>query len=151
MAMAEAYFDWLVHLSSSPGKPAQLWHKGMRKAARLAVHMSRCAMSGKSEPCIAPLPNDRRFAGELWQSPPFNITYQSFLLQQQWWHNAATDVRGVTKHHERVLQFVFRQWLDVFAPQIFFSPIRNCCSGRRPRAGKTCFVASGMPWRTGSA
>jgi polyhydroxyalkanoate synthase subunit PhaC len=119
MAMAEAYFDWLIHLASSPGKQAQLWHKGLRKAARLAVHMSRCAMSGSSEPCIAPLPNDRRFAGELWQNAPFNIMYQSFLLQQQWWHNAATGVRGVSKHHERVLQFAFRQWLDVFAPSNF--------------------------------
>lgn len=119
MAMAEAYFDWLIHLASSPGKQAQLWHKGLRKAARLAVHMSRCATSGTSEPCIAPLPNDRRFTGELWQNAPFNIMYQSFLLQQQWWHNAATGVRGVTKHHERVLQFAFRQWLDVFAPSNF--------------------------------
>ena len=119
MAMAEAYFDWLIHLASSPGKQAQLWHKGLRKAARLAVHMSRCATSGTGEPCIAPLPNDRRFTGELWQNAPFNIMYQSFLLQQQWWHNAATGVRGVTKHHERIRQFAFRQWLDVFAPSNF--------------------------------
>src|SRR5690242_9931925 len=42
MAMAQAYFDWAIHLAGSPGKQAQLWHKGARKAARLAVHMARC-------------------------------------------------------------------------------------------------------------
>ena len=120
MALAEAYCDWLIHLASSPGKQAQLWHKGARKAARLAVHVARCAMQGRSDPCIAPLPNDRRFTGQLWQSWPFSFLYQTFLLQQQWWHNAVTDVHGVTAAHERLLQFAFRQWLDVFAPSNFF-------------------------------
>jgi polyhydroxyalkanoate synthase len=119
MAMAQAYFDWAIHLSSSPGKQAQLWHKGARKAARLAVHIAHCAMSGSNEPCIAPLLHDKRFAGEAWQSWPFSILYQNFLLQQQWWHNAVTGVHGVSEQHERVLQFAFRQWLDVFSPSNF--------------------------------
>ena len=42
MALAETYFDWLVHLSLSPGKQLQLWHKGLRKSARLASHLARC-------------------------------------------------------------------------------------------------------------
>jgi len=61
----------------------------------------------------------KRFAAEAWQSWPFSIAYQSFLLQQQWWHNAVTDVHGVSQHHERVLQFACRQWLDVFSPSNF--------------------------------
>jgi polyhydroxyalkanoate synthase len=119
MAMAQAYFDWVIHLSSSPGKQAQLWHKGVRKAARLAVHVAHGAMAGDKAPCIAPLPHDKRFAAKAWQSWPFSVAYQSFLLQQQWWHNAVTDVHGVSQHHERVLQFACRQWLDVFSPSNF--------------------------------
>ena len=44
-------------------------------------------------PVIEPLPQDRRFKGEAWQQWPYNLVYQGFLLQQQWWHNATTGVR----------------------------------------------------------
>ena len=121
MALAETYFDWLVHLSLSPGKQLQLWHKGMRKNARLASHLARClAQFGESaEPCICPLPQDKRFSSADWHRWPFNLLHQSFLLQQQWWHNATTGIRGVSPQHERALEFASRQVLDVFAPSNF--------------------------------
>ena len=121
MALAEAYFDWLIHLSVSPGKQLQLWHKGVRKSVRLAAHLARCAAHGgrDEQPCISPLPQDKRFSMPQWQQWPFNFIHQTFLLQQQWWHNAATGVRGVSAHHERVLEFAFRQILDVFSPSNF--------------------------------
>jgi polyhydroxyalkanoate synthase len=121
MALAEVYFDWLIHLSLSPGKQLQLWHKGVRKSVRLAAHLAHCAAQGGrgQEPCISPLPQDKRFSNPEWQQWPYNVIHQTFLLQQQWWHNAATGVRGVTAHHERVLEFTFRQVLDIFAPSNF--------------------------------
>jgi polyhydroxyalkanoate synthase subunit PhaC len=134
MAMAQAYFDWSIHLSSSPDKQAQLWHKGVRKAARLAVHVAHCAMGRDNAPCIAPLPHDKRFAAKAWQGWPYSVAYQSFLLQQQWWHNAVTDVHGVSQHHERVLQFAFRQWLEhVFS--IKFSSHQPGTSAANARRG----------------
>jgi polyhydroxyalkanoate synthase len=36
MAVAEAFFDWMIHLSASPGKQLQLAEKAARKSARLA-------------------------------------------------------------------------------------------------------------------
>lgn len=121
MALGLAYADWLVHLAVSPGKQAQLWQKAARKWTRLAVQITRCLSQGghDSNPCILPLPNDKRFVAPEWQQWPFNAIHQAFLLQQQWWHNATTGVRGVTRHHEAMLEFVTRQRLDMLSPANF--------------------------------
>ena len=119
-ALAGAYFDWLVHLTTSPGKQLELSEKAYRKWLRLAHYFAQCAMTGeKTKPCIEPLPQDRRFRDERWQKWPFNLVYQTFLLNQQWWHNATTGVPGVTAQHERVVEFAGRQMLDIFAPSNF--------------------------------
>jgi len=31
-----------------------------------------------------------------------------FLLNQPWWHKATSDVRGVTKQHESMVEFTSR-------------------------------------------
>jgi polyhydroxyalkanoate synthase len=117
MAMAEAYFNWWAHIVSSPGKQMQLAQKAARKLARFQGYVSRSLRDGPdAEPCIEPLPQDRRFRDEAWKSPPFSLIQQAFLLQQQWWHNAFTGISGVTRHHEKMLTFGARQMLDVAAP-----------------------------------
>jgi polyhydroxyalkanoate synthase len=115
-ALAESYFDWATHLFFSPGKQLQLVDKAARKALRFGNYLRSLSERGACEPCIVPLPQDRRFAGQEWQKWPYNALYQSFLLQQQWWHNATTDIRGVTQQHANIVSFVARQLLDVVAP-----------------------------------
>ncbi|MFC7047600.1 PHA/PHB synthase family protein [Emcibacter nanhaiensis] len=120
MALTNAWMDWAVHLAFSPGKQAELVNKAARKTARLATHAAKCALSeGDHKPCIEPLPQDKRFSDEAWHKWPYNLMYQSFLLNQQWWHNATTGVRGVTRQHENVLEFASRQLLDIFSPSNF--------------------------------
>jgi len=119
-ALAEAYLDWVTHLTYAPGKRMLLMTKAIRKAARFALYLSRYAFEGgDSEACIEPLPQDHRFTDEGWQKWPFNCIYQGFLLQQQWWHNATTGIRGVSQRHEEMVQYASRQILDVVAPSNF--------------------------------
>jgi len=121
-ALAKAYFDWATHLAVSPGKQLQLVDKATRKTVRFANHAFHAALeSDKASSCIEPLPQDRRFIGAEWQNPPYNFMYQAFLLQQQWWHNATTGIRGVTKHHEAMVEFVSRQILDMVSPSNFLA------------------------------
>ena len=120
MMLISAYMDWAAHLGYSPGKRLQLIEKAAKKSIRLGVYASRRLADGNElEPCIAPLPQDRRFLGEAWQKPPFDSIYQGFLLTQQWWHNAMTGVRGVTREHERTVAFATRQFLDILSPSNF--------------------------------
>ena len=121
-SLALAYLDWLVHFSSSPAKWTELLIKARRKMLRFGLYSVR-SMNGETEPCIEPLPQDYRFRAPEWQQWPFNLYYTSFLLAQQWLHNATTGVRGVSKHHEQVVEFGTRQALDVFSPSNF--PLTN--------------------------
>ena len=121
-ALAYAYLDWITHLAFSPGKRLQLVDKAIRKATRFTNYACQCALKAdkKSFPtCIEPLPQDRQFVGAEWQKWPYNFIYQAFLLNQQWWHNATTGIRGVTKTHENMVQFLSRQILDMFSPSNF--------------------------------
>src|SRR4029453_15395117 len=96
MPLIGAYMDWASHIAFAPGKQSQLVEKAAKKAMRLAMYTNRRLIDRNGvEPCIVPLPQDRRFAGEAWQDPPYDYMYQAFLLSQQWWHNAMTGVRGV--------------------------------------------------------
>lgn len=122
-ALAQAYLDWATHLSFAPGKRLQLMDKATRKAVRFGNYAYRHLLRGEAQACIEPLPQDRRFADESWRKFPFNLFYQGFLLQQQWWHNATTGIRGISKQHETMVEFASRQVLDMFAPSNF--PLTN--------------------------
>jgi len=117
--LAGIYFDWLSHLTLSPGKQLALIEKAVRKAMRLMLHLPELAINPGANGCIEPLPQDKRFSSEAWQQWPYNLVYQAFLLHQQWWYNATTEIDGLSADRERVLSFVARQVLDHYAPSNF--------------------------------
>jgi polyhydroxyalkanoate synthase subunit PhaC len=120
IALQAAFSDWAMHLAFAPGKQLELWEKAAKKTTRFATFAAQAARSPDGAACcIEPLPQDKRFRDESWQKWPFNLIHQGFLLNQQWWHNATTGVRGVTKQHEDVVEFATRQMLDVFSPSNF--------------------------------
>jgi polyhydroxyalkanoate synthase len=121
-ALALAYMDWALHLAASPGKQLQLVQKAAKKSLRLANYMQQSMLDrDTAEPCIEPLPQDRRFNTEAWTVFPYNLIHQAFLLNQQWWHNATTGVRGVSQRHEDIVEFASRQILDMVAPSNFIA------------------------------
>lgn len=90
--IAQAFSDWGLHLTLSPGKRLQLGAKVACKHARLFGYLLRSAGDADAELEIAPLPQDRRFSDPAWKQPPFNAISQAFLLNQQWWHAATTGI-----------------------------------------------------------
>ena len=96
---------------------------GLRDALRLALYAARSLADPGTPPVVEPSPEDRRFTDPAWHRWPFNLYQQSFLLMQQWWQAATTNVWGVSRHDEAVVSFIARQLLDVVAPTNF--PLTN--------------------------
>ena len=123
-AVANAYFDWAIHLASSPGRQLELMGEAVHQWMRLATFAQAAATAGPyAPPCVLGRLNDKRFQSERWKNFPFNIFEQAFLLSEEWWHSAVTGVRGVDKKNAERLDFMARQALDVFAPTNF--PLTN--------------------------
>jgi len=139
-ALRAAWSDWASHLASSPGKQGEL----LREAARKAIRFQLYALQG-ADRCIEPPSQDRRFAAAAWSQPPFNLIHQAFLLQQQWWAEATSDVRGVTRKHQQVISFVARQMLDVFSPANFVMTNPEVL-GRAMETGGMNFVRGAQNW-----
>ncbi len=115
-SLALAFLDLSIHLASAPGKRMELADKAVRKANRLLAYIATASIRHDAPPCIEPLPGDYRFRAEAWQKQPYFTWVQAFLLTQQWWYNVTHEVPGVSPHHEDVVSFVARQFLDVFSP-----------------------------------
>lgn len=147
-AIALAYADWASHLAMAPGKQMQLaqfyvnqwqrfgyyglsywrahWEqfpdaiKNWGQALTQATQQLNAENTVASAPVsVPPLIEDARFKHQAWQNFPFNFIHQAFLLRQEWWSEATSRVRGVTQHHENVVNFVTRQIIDIFSPSNF--------------------------------
>ena len=120
IALSLAYFDWVSHLAGAPEHQLELGQDalgGVKQVLENAIG----TFSPQHEPwsLIKPQPQDRRFVGLEWERPPFNLLAQAFLLNERWWHEATTAVRGVAPRHEAVVEFTVRQMLDMLAPSNF--------------------------------
>ncbi len=121
VSIAAAYADWAMHLALAPAKQAQLAEKALRKASRWGLFAYAATRPDGCASCIEALPQDKRFADAAWQTWPYNVWSQGFLLAQQWWHVATTGVPGMSRHHEQMVNFGARQVLDRLAPANFIA------------------------------
>jgi polyhydroxyalkanoate synthase len=118
-SVAQAWLDWAMHLARCPGKRMDLAQLALEQSEQLASYLRACLLAGPgcaTRCCIEPPAHDPRFAAPQWRQWPFNLLHQSFLLQQNWWEQATHGVWGVDPHHEDVVAFIARQWLDMFSP-----------------------------------
>jgi polyhydroxyalkanoate synthase len=115
-----AFMDWCLHLAASPAKQ---WELAEYAGAQLQRGIQALTRGAEEAWVVDPLPQDKRFEDEHWRQPPFSWLAQGFLLRQQWWQCATSAVPGVTRHHEHMVEFAARQWLDMFAPSN--SPVIN--------------------------
>ena len=113
-----AFVDWAAHLVTSPAKLWELVQFGTAQWQRL---LQIAAEDSHADSRVEPLPQDKRFADPLWQQQPYATWAQAFLLRQQWWQRAATGVPGLSRHHEEMVSFAARQWLDMLSPSNFVS------------------------------
>lgn len=111
-----AFADWSAHLADSPGKQIELAVKALQKVSRFGKHVLNSIQDPTAPGCIEALSGDDRFSDPAWQQLPYRLWSQAFLLNQQWWHNATHDVPGVSKHHQDMVSFAVRQWLDMVSP-----------------------------------
>ena len=120
--------DWALHLAASPGKCMDLARLAMHQSGELAEYARERMTAGADQQArlgVQPAVEDRRFRAPEWQQWPFNYLHQSFLFKQQWWAAATHGVQGVEKHHENMVAFAARQWLDMFSPgnQLATNPV----------------------------
>ena len=118
VALLEAFFDWGVNLTFSPGKQLDLARQALDGAMNNAAFAAQCAVSSTSDPCGCALSQDTRFRAPAWQTMPFNIYAHNFLSIERWWEAATTEL-GLGKRHENMVTFAARQMLDTVAPSNF--------------------------------
>lgn len=120
-ALAEVYFDWLVHLTASPGKQTELAQQAFVKSTHLLREVMTAAYTQEKPQAETTEATDKRFRAPEWNIWPFNLIRDAFLLEQSWWDTATNDVHGMTEPHMRVASFVARQLLDMAAPSNFIA------------------------------
>ncbi|WP_025917848.1 alpha/beta hydrolase [Herminiimonas sp. CN] len=113
-SLSVAMLEWWQQLAMSPGHRIELLALLRRQAAEWGPFMSSAISSGTGQ--VGVTVSDSRFNRPEWSHWPYNVFAKSFLQTQEFWQQATTGIRGVTPHHEHVVNFSARQLLDVFAP-----------------------------------
>ncbi|MDI9570179.1 MAG: alpha/beta fold hydrolase [Pseudomonadota bacterium] len=127
-----AFLDWFINLADSPGKQYRIIEDFWEKTANYWDYALRSCLLpiGESE---KPIARDPRFRDEAWQSYPYNLLHQAFLMSEQWWRNTTTGIPGVSRHHQNVVSFMARQFMDLLSPANFLwtNPVLTRVTGEQ--------------------
>jgi len=131
-ALTIAYLDWALHMANQPGRQNQLFKQAI---ADLQALVKQAA--GGTADTITPPPGDHRFVHPGWQTPPFSLAAQGFLRAERWWSDATSNLPGLSAAHERMVNFMSRQMLDMFSPSNIAMLNPEVVEATRQSGGKT--------------
>jgi polyhydroxyalkanoate synthase len=114
IALSLAFADWAMHLAVSPSRQALLGKLGMSLSWQAWVNtLQNDTDAGEHDTPVQE--NDHRFNDEAWKKWPFKAFKEGFKASDSWWQESAR-VDGVARHHQHVVNFFSRQWLDALSP-----------------------------------
>lgn len=109
ISLALAYADWAMHLSTSPGKQIAL----MQLASKL--YQDTLTQQVNTSTDSTAFAKDARFENKAWSNWPYKLLKDNYQANEAWWKES-THVTGMSKHHEHLMRFFTRQWLDAVSP-----------------------------------
>ena len=114
IALTLAYADWALHLAASPGRQMLLGQRAMAlsQQALASTWQHKPAVDGDGQPVHE---KDLRFNDAGWSQWPFNALKEGFKATDAWWRES-TQVDGVSRHHQHMVNFFTRQGLDALSP-----------------------------------
>ncbi|MDQ0036883.1 polyhydroxyalkanoate synthase [Variovorax boronicumulans] len=96
-ALMLAWSDWAIHVATQPGRNAQI-----------ALHQSAAPAQ--------PQAHNPRLSADDWAQWPFSMYREAFETTGRRLLEMVRDVPGVDRHHEQLVAFVVRQWLEMVSP-----------------------------------
>jgi len=118
-SIIEAWNDWTLHLSRSPGRQLELAERAQTNIAKLLALSTTDTKQNDAAQPFAPKAYDHRFKHPSWGEPPFSFWSQSFLAMQDWWDAATEEMPGLRKSDADRVRFQMRQALDLISPSNF--------------------------------
>jgi polyhydroxyalkanoate synthase len=112
-AVGSALIDWISHLSTAPGRQAELSLLAGRLWAEWALSVSPLSVQA---PTLAPRPEDHRFDDPSWQTAPYRPLMLGHLALEAYWRAATAPVRGMRPRNAERVRLLAEQVLQALAP-----------------------------------
>lgn len=106
-----ASLDWALQISISPAKVVHAWQVWLQHS----IEDSSRVLPTTTEPPSVDV-SDQRFADDDWQNWPYRCWRDAFKRNEAFWESLTQDLDGLSRHHQHIMAFCTRQWLDLVAP-----------------------------------
>jgi polyhydroxyalkanoate synthase len=114
ISLTLAAMDWALHLATQPGQ-----------ATRLATQATQGLLSWWADSLTdcTECAEDARFAHPGWRQWPWSPLVNAYHGAEHWWTDAS-QLRGMSPHHQEMTRFFAKQALDMLCPA-YLAPLAN--------------------------